>query len=188
MSEPKTSSSHPIRVDWLPTPWPGQVGLTFAPGKKDNSAYSGAWDRDLRTDLQRLRNKFLTDDLVSLVEDHELKRLGIADLVEVASSVGITVHRLPIQDGYLANDDAEFAQMVAGDVQRATAGRRNVIHCKGGLGRAGTTGGCVLIASGMTADAALHALREARGPDCPENDRQRQYIARFRPPDYERSQ
>lgn len=34
----RNSTSHPIRVDWLPLPWWGKVGLTFAPGKKQTSA------------------------------------------------------------------------------------------------------------------------------------------------------
>ena len=31
----RTSTSDPIRVDFLPFPLPGRVGLTFAPGKCD---------------------------------------------------------------------------------------------------------------------------------------------------------
>ena len=52
-----TSESHPIRVDWLPLPWRGRVGLTFAPGKHADSYMGFRWTRDLDMDLARLRSR-----------------------------------------------------------------------------------------------------------------------------------
>lgn len=181
MTLDRTSDTHPIRVDWLQTPWRGEVGLTFAPGKKDKSALSGSWNRDLATDLERLQAEFRTDRLVCLIEDHELNYLGIPNLAEAAITAGISLHRLPIRDGDLPDDPGAFSRLVSEIVAWATAGERVVIHCRGGLGRAGTMGGCVLVAAGLSPDEAFEALSSARGPGCPENTRQRQYISEFRP-------
>src|SRR4029079_10685752 len=83
MASARTSESHPIQVGWLKTRWPGQIGLTFAPGKKQRSPASGAaWDRDLDRDLADLREKYGATHLVCLLEDAELRELEIEALPE----------------------------------------------------------------------------------------------------------
>ena len=75
--EEKTSESHPIRVDFLPQQaleLPGRLGLTFAPGKKTDET-DGRWERDLETDLQRLRDEYGVEALVSLMEHNEYSDL-----------------------------------------------------------------------------------------------------------------
>lgn len=170
-----------MRVDWLPVPWPGKVGLTFAPGKWQPNAATGAWDRDLAADITRLSSHYGAMHLACLLEDHELADLRIPGIAQVCDEAGIAFHRLPIADGGLPSDAARFQQLVAGIVEWSQAGHNVVIHCKGGLGRAGTVGGCVLRAAGFGADDALIALRDARGPNCPETAAQRAFIATFRP-------
>jgi len=49
----------------------------------------------------------------------------------------------------------------------------------GGLGRAGTIGGCVLRAAGLDAPATFAALLDARGECCPETNAQRLYVQQF---------
>ena len=49
--QPKTSSSHPLRIDAVEAPGGGLIGMTFCPGKKQDDALSGPWDRDLRLDV-----------------------------------------------------------------------------------------------------------------------------------------
>ena len=58
-------------------------------------------------------------------------------------------------------------------------GHAVVIHCRGGLGRSGTVGGCVLVALGHTPDEAFAILRRARGPRCPETEEQRNVVVDF---------
>jgi ADP-ribosylglycohydrolase len=175
----RTSATHPIRVDWLPTPWLGRVGLTFAPGKKQTDAATGVWERDLRADVERLRAGFAADHLVCLLEDAEFAELQIEGLEAVARAAGIAFHRLPVPDGSLPPEPAKVRDLVSRTAGWAAAGENVVIHCKGGLGRAGTIGGCVLRYAGHTAMAALEALAEARGPNCPETSAQRRFVASF---------
>jgi ADP-ribosyl-[dinitrogen reductase] hydrolase len=172
----KTSITDPIRVDWLTTPWRGRVGLTFAPGKKD---VAGGWDRDLGADLKRLRAFFNVTRLVTLIEDHELPLLAIPTLVEDARALGIHVERLPIRDIDIPSDDAAVAVVVERIASWARRGENVAIHCRGGVGRTGTIGGCVLVAAGFSPAAALPLLMEARGPYCPETSAQRAYIEQF---------
>ena len=56
----RTSTTHPLRVDFVDTAdlkLPGRLGLTFAPGKKQRHAQTGSWDRDLEIDLRALKNE-----------------------------------------------------------------------------------------------------------------------------------
>lgn len=181
MAGAKTSVAHPIEVTWLPTPWPGKVGLTFAPGKKDLLLPGGGWDRDLTTDLTRLRETYGATHLVSLIEDHELELLHITELPATAAAAGLALHRLPIVDVSVPTDDAAVCDLVFAIAVWAQNGENVVIHCRGGLGRTGTIGGCVLRAAGLTVEEAFAALILARGPKCPETLAQRKFIRDFRP-------
>jgi ADP-ribosyl-[dinitrogen reductase] hydrolase len=175
----RTSQSDPIQVAWLPLPWPGRVGLTFAPGKKQPNGLRGQWDRDLGMDLDVLRTNWHADHLVSLVDDPEFRELQIQGLVPAAEARKIEVCRFPIADGSIPRDSGATSLLVGRIVGWAAAGENVVIHCKGGLGRAGTVGGCVLRASGQSPEASLEALRAARGRNCPETSEQRKFIADF---------
>lgn len=176
----KTSVSHPIYVDWL-VEVPGRIGLTFAPGKHAASKYgSGTWARDLDADLDKL----VTDGMrvqVCLLEDHELTRLRIPGLVAAAEKRGVRLLRLPIPDGGVLVDVSPVRSLVKEIVAHASKGDDVVIHCMGGLGRAGTIGGCTLLALGKSHHEALAILREKRGVNCPETDGQRAFIRAFSP-------
>jgi len=175
----KTSVSDPIRVDFLPLNLRGRIGLTFAPGKKALSLTGIRWERDLHTDLDRLVEVYRTDLLVCLVEDHELARLGIPDLVEQAVARGIEVLRLPIRDGGVLPNPQDVADVVGRILGAVQMGSTVVLHCAGGLGRTGTVAGCALVALEYEPEDALQILHEVRGPRCPENARQELFIEKF---------
>ncbi len=180
MSSVKTSVTHPIRIDWILETLPGRIGLTFAPGKHATAAFEGGrWERDLRADLAKLKADGMGLQLC-LLEDHELESLQIPRLVEEAEALGIVLRRLPIRDGDVPAAIEPVRAVVAEILAAAKAGTNVVIHCRGGLGRAGTIGGCALVASGFTPDAALERLRERRGPSCPENPDQKAFLRAFR--------
>ncbi len=173
-----TSATHPLRVDWIVRDLPGAVGLTLAPGKHAPSLEGGSWRRDLQADLDRL----VADGvglLVCLLEDHELERLGLGGYLEAAAARGLEVLRLPIADGGVPDDPDALRLLVEDVVAAARAGHRVVVHCAGGLGRAGLVGGCVLRALGASADEALDTLRRARSPRCPETEAQRAVVRAF---------
>jgi protein-tyrosine phosphatase len=49
----------------------------------------------------------------------------------------------------------------------------------GGLGRSGTVAACVLVDGGMSAQAAIIAVREARGPRAVESLVQEHFVADY---------
>ena len=172
----RTSKTHPIEVGWLEE---GRLGLTFAPGKRASSLSGPPWERDLRADLGRLVEHHGARLLVSLVEDHELVSLHIPDLVAACQQAALEVIRFPIVDGSVPHDLGAVQQLVETITLRVRGGSTVVVHCRGGLGRAGTIGGCSLAGLGKTPEQIFTMLFAARGKNCPENDAQRDFIRRF---------
>ena len=171
-----TSTQSPIRVDFVAQTahgLPGRLGLTIAPGKRD-----GRWNRDLTADLRRLRDHYHVDLLVSLLEPHEYKALGIATLASAAEEAGIDVMQLPIQDVSVPTSVAACGPTVAAMVTALEAGQTVVVHCRGGLGRSGLVAACCLVACGAEPDAAIARVREAR-PGAVETSEQVRFVARF---------
>ncbi|MGK0362570.1 MAG: ADP-ribosyl-[dinitrogen reductase] hydrolase [Bradymonadia bacterium] len=172
----RTSIANPIYVSWLGAC--RGLGLTFAPGKQAQSNYGPDWQRDLPTDIDRLV-ELGVDVLISLIEDRELETLRIVHLVQTARMAGIDIRRFPIVDGGVPTDPAAVERLVLAACDDLDAGRRVVVHCRGGLGRAGTIAGCILKARGLSSAKALEALKARHADSCPENDDQRRYIADF---------
>ncbi|HND31062.1 MAG TPA: cyclin-dependent kinase inhibitor 3 family protein, partial [Myxococcota bacterium] len=173
----RTSFTDPIEVAWLPGPLSGRIGLTFAPGKRSGSLFGSPWHRDLGADLDRLRASHRVDLLVPLVEDFELRDLGISRLVEEAEARGIVVGRLAIPDGGIpALEDAR--RIVDWILAFARAGRVAVVHCRGGLGRAGTLAACSLTRLGYRPAEAIAAVRKVR-PGALENSGQEDFVHLF---------
>jgi protein-tyrosine phosphatase len=53
------------------------------------------------------------------------------------------------------------------------------VTCMGGLGRSRTVAACFLVAAGMSADAAIAAVRTARGPRVLETIAQEDFVLTF---------
>jgi ADP-ribosyl-[dinitrogen reductase] hydrolase len=180
MTEPKTSETDPIRVDFLPVQvvgLPGRIGMTFAPGKKARGE-AGMWERSLQADLERLRFVFRASMLVSLIEPAERVAFGIADLPEQTAAMGLEFVACPMPDGGTPTSVAELDAVVQ-TILGAAADRRNVvIHCRGGLGRSGLVAAACLVAMGRSVSDAMALTRAAR-PRAIENTGQERFLATY---------
>jgi protein-tyrosine phosphatase len=161
--EEKTSESDPIQVDFLPPEAlevPGRLGMTFAPGKQTE----GRWDRDLETDLQRLREEYDAEVLVSLMEHSEYSDLGIPELFQKAEDLGIEVLHLPIPDGSVPMDPEadDYRALIEDIAERLKEGQTVLAHCRGGQGRSGLVAASVLVTLGHPAVGALELVRRTR--------------------------
>lgn len=162
----RTSQSHPLHIAEL---WVGNangaVGITFAPGKHQTQAWTGEWARDLDTDLAAIKAWGATH-LISLIEPFEYDELKIPQLPARAQAIGLVWHGLPIVDG--AAPDGRFLdqwRQLSPELSSALhAGARIVIHCKGGLGRAGTVAAMLLMDSEATRvpEVAMRLVRAVR--------------------------
>jgi atypical dual specificity phosphatase len=93
-----------------------------------------------------------------------------------AAKLGFTRHNIPVAD-FQAPTLAQLEQFVA-LVQGLPRGTKTLVHCQGGIGRTGTFAAAYLAARGLTADAAIQRIREAR-PGAVETNGQKQAIRQF---------
>jgi ADP-ribosylglycohydrolase/protein-tyrosine phosphatase len=154
--------------------------MTIAPGMKAASA-AGAWERDLQADLERLRNHFAVEVLVSLMEAEELEGYGIPDLLDAARNAGIEVVHFPIPDVLTPrkSEAKEYAKLITRIVDLLEEGKTVVVHCRGGLGRTGTVAASVLVALGYPPSYAIGKVRAVRSDRAVETMEQEQYVERF---------
>lgn len=188
----RTSLSHPLRIGTINPEGGGRIGITFCPGKKQASAMSGHWDRDLDIDLQAIRGWGATH-LVTLIAPWEFEELSVTDLPTRAAAHGLIWHHAPILDGHVPGivpdgEDASLWFEAVWPKLRTTLldslaqGEGVVVHCKGGLGRAGTVAAMLLAeASGRVApDDIIQRVRGAR-PNAIETVAQEQYLRQYSP-------
>ena len=177
------SQSHPLHIDGIKMlgSW-GMLGITFCPGKKDAHSRSGPWDRDLDADLDLIK-AWPAAAVVTLIEPHEFEFLGVGGLGEGVRQRGMKWYHLPIRD--VSVPDVQFEQrwQTAGPelLETLKQGDGIVIHCRGGLGRAGLVAARLLIETGVPADKAIRCVRAAR-PGAIETKEQEDYIMGLRSP------
>jgi ADP-ribosyl-[dinitrogen reductase] hydrolase len=178
MLERKTSLTDPINIAWITRRTVGRrgrIGLTFCPGKVDFK-----WERNLDLDLARLKRHHRIDVLACLLEDHEFTLLKVPNLLQRAKAHGLRVLHFAVPDGGTPTDDQAFRRLVSRILRDIRAGRNVGIHCRGGLGRAGTLGSCTLMALlGCEPSAAIHSVRRQR-PGAVENLEQERFVEGFR--------
>jgi len=92
----RTSITHPLRIDELPL-GNGRLGITFCPGKKGDSVFGAAWDRDLELDMDAIKG-WGANAVLSLIEDHEFEMLGVPKLGEAVKARGIDWFHFPVRD------------------------------------------------------------------------------------------
>jgi ADP-ribosyl-[dinitrogen reductase] hydrolase len=173
----RTSQSHPLQIAEVPLGLGmGKVGLTFCPGKKQQGAFTGHWDRDLKLDLEAIAS-WDAAALVTLIEEHEFAMLGVDGLGEAARDHHMLWYHLPIRDVSVPSQSFEDAWQTVGEGLRAILrdGFNVLVHCKGGLGRAGMTAARLLIELGIDPQAAITSVREVR-PGAIETPAQVQYV------------
>jgi len=159
----RTSQSHPLQIAEIPVgDNGGAVGITFAPGKRQAEAMTGSWSRDLNTDLMAVCS-WGANHLVSLIEPWEFVELQISELPSQAALFGLQWYGLPIVDGAVPDADFLLAWATLGpSLSKSLAdGQRVVVHCKGGLGRAGTVACMLLLDSGAVTSGKV-VIREVR--------------------------
>lgn len=124
---------------------------------------TGAWARDLCLDLDAVR-VWGASAVVTLVTSAELRDLKVETMGGEVTARGMRWFHLPIEDVSTPTTEWERDWLSANSALHAVLdiGGRVLVHCKGGLGRAGLVAGRLLIERGMKPDAAIAAVRAVR--------------------------
>jgi hypothetical protein len=160
----RTSHTHPLQIaEVRASAAHGRIGITFCPGKHDRYAHTGAWERDLGMDLDAIA-AWGAKLVLTLVEPAELKALNVAHLGQEIERRGIAWRHLPIADYSVPG--AEFEQQWAVEGReirdRLRRGEDVLVHCKGGLGRAGMMAARLLVELGVEPEEAIRSVRSVR--------------------------
>jgi protein-tyrosine phosphatase/nicotinamidase-related amidase len=160
----------PLRVDWLGAldAQPARVGLTLLPGRRDLG-------RELASDLESLKEQGV-DAVLCLLANDEFAHYGVEDLMGAYAGAGFVALHQPIVDGRVPTH-AELARALDFiDAQRAQ-GKDVLIHCVGGLGRAGTVAAAWRVRHGRTPAQAIADIRATRSPRAIETALQEAFLA-----------
>lgn len=166
MSAARTSLTHPLQISEVrASPAHGRIGITFCPGKRDRFAQTGAWERDLGIDLDAVA-AWGARLVLTLVEPAELVTLEVPGLGREIERRGIAWRHLPIADYSIPTEAFERQWATHGGEIRTLLrnGDDVLVHCRGGLGRAGMIAARLLVELGMEPeDAIRYVRRERRG-------------------------
>lgn len=160
----RTSLTHPLQIACVQAhPDYGRIGITFCPGKKQPSAMTGGWDRDVCTDVDVIAASGASA-VVTLIEDHEMTSLQVEDLGVAVRRRQMDWYHLPIVDVSTPCPRFEKDWVRVGESLRARLreGFDVVVHCKGGLGRAGTIASRLLVELGVAPADAVDQVRAVR--------------------------
>jgi ADP-ribosyl-[dinitrogen reductase] hydrolase len=173
----RTSISHPLQIAVVTAGSEfGRIGITFCPGKYDPHALTGAWDRDLNRDLDTIRD-WGAVAVVTLLEPKELTLLRVERLGEEILRRNMLWFHLSIADVSTPNKRFEQEWDVAGEKLRSLLRSRSdvLVHCRGGLGRAGTVAARLLVELGMEPTTAIASVRAVR-PGAIETSDQEKFV------------
>jgi predicted protein tyrosine phosphatase len=141
----------------------GRIGITFCPGKHDLFAHTGAWQRDIEIDLDVIA-AWGAKLVLTLLEPAEIRALKVPHLGQRIQSRRMEWRHLPIAD-YSVPTEA-FEQQWTSQGREIREMLRNgddvLVHCKGGLGRAGMIAARLLVELGMDPDEAIGSVRRVR--------------------------
>lgn len=176
----RTSQTHPLQIAAVSVGHGfGRVGITFCPGKHDRAAMTGHWERDLALDLEVIAS-WGASAIVTLVEQSELTLLRVEHLGQEIKRRDMAWFHLPIVDVSTPDERFEREWLKAGAElhQLLRTGHDVLVHCRGGLGRAGTIGARLLIEMGMEPTTAISEVRAVR-PGAIETKQQEAYVLKL---------
>ncbi|KAI8845272.1 protein-tyrosine phosphatase-like protein [Chytriomyces cf. hyalinus JEL632] len=165
----------------------GNVGLSSCPGKKvrlDTGPVNGraAINRDLDSDFARLASLNIKC-VVCCLNDAELSYLGapIPKYIAAAEKFRIAVVRIPIIEGSCPERLEDVVDVIDAIDAQLRQGVNVLIHCRGGVGRAGLIACCLLLKKKFVANAerAIQFVRIRRSLKAIETMRQEDFITAY---------
>lgn len=184
----RTSLTDPLVIATIPL-GKGALGITICPGKNTTSQSDphNPWARDLDDDLDGIAF-WGADTVITLITPEEAAAFGLGPSVENGLSrlgEGVLLRQMnwvfaPIVDRDVPDvvTEAALAAVFDGTLPGVRAGKRLLVHCNGGLGRAGSIAAFALTRAGMTPEEAITTVRAARGPGAIETPEQEAFVAR----------
>jgi protein-tyrosine phosphatase len=153
---------------WVDGPWPGKLAIAPRPRGAD-------WLKNEIADWQRAG----LNTVVSLLTPAEEEDLDLRDEARAVSEGAMKFISFPIPDREVPASQTEVAALLDKIDSDLAAGKGVIVHCRGGIGRSGLIAACLLVMKGLTPEAAVHKVSQARGVSVPETREQRNWIDQY---------
>jgi len=137
---------------------------------------AGEWLHDEITDWA---TNGLTD-IVSLLEDHEIRELELTREAELVRHAGLDFERFPIPDRGVPISLESANELWRRLVAKLRDERSLGIHCRASIGRAGLVAVGTLLRLGVPENVAWQRASTARGRQVPDTDEQRLWVSAYR--------
>ena len=126
-----------------------------------------------------LLRKAGVDVLVSALTQAETDELGLCAEAECCRRRGMEFLSFPIEDRSVPTSSSLFGDLLNSLNRSLAQGRTVAVHCRAGIGRSSLIVASLLTQNGLSVEAALLAIQEARGCPVPDTAEQRQWVLRY---------
>jgi len=119
------------------------------------------------------------DSVISLLEDREVRDLGLTEEARLCRSLGMSFLSFPVPDRGVPASVRETALVVEKVRAEVIAGVGVGIHCLAGIGRSPLLAACVLLKLGVSEERVFPILSQARGAQVPDTSVQVKWLGTF---------
>ncbi len=133
---------------------------------------SGEWIEDEFSGIARLG----INRIVSLLESHEYRDLGLENEDELTEKNGMEFVSYPIKDRGLPKSISEYLSFTKRLYHEAAGGLNTVVHCRAGIGRTGLIAAGVLLHCGFEPTEAFQLISKKRGVEVPDTREQIDWV------------
>ncbi|KAL6073689.1 Cyclin-dependent kinase inhibitor 3 [Balamuthia mandrillaris] len=180
-----TSDNCPMDIAWIPSSElhlrnpDGKIGICMCPGR-NKPKKRHVWQRDLSKDLDRMKQVYGCDVLVTLIRRQEMEEMRLLDnFFPEVDKHAIESFWLPIKDKWIPNSMIGLMNLVERILMRLHQGKRVVVHCNGGKGRSATVIVATMVALGRSIGESTNIIQSTRGGTL-RNPLQQAYLRRFK--------
>jgi protein-tyrosine phosphatase len=119
------------------------------------------------------------DTVVSLLENHEVRELGLTDESALCKTCEIAFLSFPIPDRGTPASVPATVTLLNALIGQLRQGKAVALHCRAGIGRTGVLGACILLNLGVPSANVFALLSRARTLPMPDTKAQVEWVARF---------
>lgn len=132
----------------------------------------------LESEIKSLKESGV-DVIVSMLEDHEIPKLGLENEKFYCKQNLITYLNFPITDHGLPDSFDEVYKFVRKLSAYYEVNKKIAVHCFAGIGRSSLVACCLLVLKGMDVDEAFMQISNARGYRVPDTQEQLEWAYAF---------